>query len=109
MRPTPISTCKRLEIDVSHGPAAARNLGWKSTSTPYVAFTDDDCIAQPSWLRTGLEWMRADPDLGVVQGQDQPVPVTSASTPSSARSSRRGRRSWRAANIFYRRDAYPAA
>jgi GT2 family glycosyltransferase len=36
------------------GPAAARNAGWRSARTPFIAFTDDDCLPQPTWLSTGL-------------------------------------------------------
>lgn len=36
------------------GPAAARNLGWRSTRAPVVAFTDDDCVPDPLWLEAGL-------------------------------------------------------
>ena len=36
------------------GPAAARNAGWRSARTPYIAFTDDDCLPQPGWLNTAL-------------------------------------------------------
>lgn len=32
------------------GPAAARNAGIRMTSTPYVAFLDDDCVASTRWL-----------------------------------------------------------
>lgn len=37
-----------------HGPAAARNLGWQAACGDIVAFTDDDTIADPDWLRNGL-------------------------------------------------------
>lgn len=36
------------------GPAAARNAGWRSAQTPYIAFTDDDCLPQPGWLSTAM-------------------------------------------------------
>ncbi|ADB39121.1 glycosyltransferase family 2 protein [Spirosoma linguale] len=36
------------------GPAAARNAGWRSARTPFIAFTDDDCLPQPGWLSTAL-------------------------------------------------------
>jgi len=36
------------------GPAAARNYGWKMTDTPLIAFTDDDCIPDQSWLNAFL-------------------------------------------------------
>ncbi len=37
-----------------HGPAAARNLGWRSASGEIIAFTDDDCIPEPDWLSNGV-------------------------------------------------------
>jgi histidinol-phosphate phosphatase family protein len=32
-----------------HGPAAARNAGWRATTTPWVAFLDDDVLTPPDW------------------------------------------------------------
>jgi len=40
------------------GPAAARNIGWRLARAPVVAFTDDDCIPQTSWLLSGMEALR---------------------------------------------------
>jgi glycosyltransferase involved in cell wall biosynthesis len=37
-----------------HGPAAARNLGWRSARAPVVAFTDEDTVPSPAWLAQGL-------------------------------------------------------
>ena len=37
------------------GPAAARNRGWRRAAAPIVAFTDDDCVPAPDWLRYGLQ------------------------------------------------------
>src|SRR5690349_10446198 len=34
-----------------HGPAAARNRGWRAARAPIVAFTDDDTVPAPDWLR----------------------------------------------------------
>ena len=31
------------------GPAAARNVGWRATATPWVAFLDDDVRPGPDW------------------------------------------------------------
>ncbi|MFL6129929.1 MAG: glycosyltransferase family 2 protein, partial [Mycobacteriales bacterium] len=31
------------------GPAAARNAGWRATTTPWVAFLDDDVLVGPDW------------------------------------------------------------
>src|SRR5437016_1001449 len=43
-----------LPMGQSRGPAAARNLGWRSASADVVAFIDDDCIPQSNWLSRGL-------------------------------------------------------
>lgn len=37
-----------------HGPAAARNHGWRAARGAIIAFTDDDTIARTDWLRNGL-------------------------------------------------------
>jgi GT2 family glycosyltransferase len=37
-----------------HGPAAARNLGWRAARGGIIAFTDDDTIAGADWLESGL-------------------------------------------------------
>ena len=37
-----------------HGPAAARNLGWRSARAPIIAFTDEETVPTPGWLAQGL-------------------------------------------------------
>jgi len=37
-----------------HGPAAARNLGWRSTQAPIVAFTAEHTVPTSTWLAQGL-------------------------------------------------------
>ena len=55
--PTPLETvCKRFGGKVrclrqdNAGPATARNVGARSTSASFIAFTDDDCQPRPDWL-----------------------------------------------------------
>jgi GT2 family glycosyltransferase len=51
-----------------HGPAAARNAGWRQASGEIIAFTDDDCIPDSGWLGAGLaEFL--DADVVAVTGQ----------------------------------------
>jgi glycosyltransferase involved in cell wall biosynthesis len=37
-----------------HGPAAARNRGWRLAQAPIIAFTDDDTVPSAEWLGNGL-------------------------------------------------------
>ncbi|MFL5886402.1 MAG: glycosyltransferase family 2 protein [Thermoleophilaceae bacterium] len=60
-----------IRQDRSLGPSAARNLGWRAATAPFVAFTDDDCVASPSWLEALLAAARPD---AVVQGPVSPIP-----------------------------------
>lgn len=39
------------------GPAAARNAGWRAARGDLIAFTDDDTIPMPGWLREGMAAM----------------------------------------------------
>jgi glycosyltransferase involved in cell wall biosynthesis len=55
----------------SHGPAAARNVGWRRASATLVAFTDDDCVPHAGWLRA-LTAGAASADI--VQGRTAPDP-----------------------------------
>src|SRR5256885_1736112 len=42
-----------LPITGNHGPAAARNAGWRAACGDIVAYTDDDCIPDSGWLSAG--------------------------------------------------------
>lgn len=44
-----------LEVTGRHGPAAARNCGWRNARANLIAFTDDDCRPARDWLRHGLK------------------------------------------------------
>jgi GT2 family glycosyltransferase len=46
-----------------HGPAAARNRGWRQARAPIVAFTDDDCVPERDWLLHGLRAFADRPDV----------------------------------------------
>jgi len=54
------------------GLAGAHNAGLRATSEDVVAFTDDDVIADPDWLRA-LVAAFGTPDVGCVTGQIQPL------------------------------------
>lgn len=66
-----------LEVTGRHGPAAARNLGWRNAATWLIAFTDDDCQPQHGWLRHGLQALQqgADAAWGKLVMPVPPVPT----------------------------------
>jgi GT2 family glycosyltransferase len=65
----------RLERQPNAGPGAARNRGVAAASGRWVAFTDDDCEPEPSWL-TALESRFAD-------GADAVVGLTTNALPDN--------------------------
>ncbi|MGV3654628.1 MAG: glycosyltransferase family 2 protein [Noviherbaspirillum sp.] len=51
-----------------HGPAAARNRGWRAARGDIIAFTDDDTVPAPDWLENGVEAFDR-PDVQAVWGR----------------------------------------
>ena len=102
-----------MSTEENRGPALARNIGWRSTAAPFVAFADDDVLPVPGWLSAGLDALRRSPRVGVLQGRTTLPPGTPPLTELAPWSL------WRvvddagpffqACNIFYRRDALVAA
>lgn len=104
-------TIRGLASRTNRGPAPARNLGWRSTAAPLLAFVDDDVEPAPGWLEAGLAALTADPARGVVQGRTTPPPGTDtgALPPWSVCHDIDGfDHHFTACNIFYRRDAVAA-
>ena len=59
----------RVVCSRGRGPAAARNLGWRATSAPWVVTLDDDVLLPPGWSRALVEDLRQHPDAGAVSGR----------------------------------------
>lgn len=53
------------DTELRSGPAAARNRGWRKARAPVVAFTDDDTVPDPGWLKEGLAAIRRGGDAVV--------------------------------------------
>lgn len=60
-----------LRHDVPAGPGHGRNAAWRAATGGLIAFTDDDCVADPGWLEAGLRSWDGDPDR-FVQGATHP-------------------------------------
>ena len=58
------------------GPAAARNVGWRASSAPWVAFVDDDVDPPLGWVQAlQADVFGAPSDVGAVQGRiEVPLP-----------------------------------
>jgi glycosyltransferase involved in cell wall biosynthesis len=81
-----------------HGPAAARNYGWKAAQGSIIAFTDDDCIPWPNWLDVGTKAM-GDKFAGI-SGQVL-VPISNNPTDYELDVSRHENYEFGASNCFY--------
>jgi glycosyltransferase involved in cell wall biosynthesis len=91
--------------DVSAGPAAARNRGWRAAKASLIAFTDDDCEPVAEWLETLLT-TAAGASGAIVQGRTLPNPAEAERMNSFARSLEVAGPSphYPTANILYPRD-----
>ena len=73
----------------NQGPAAARNTALELARGEFVAFLDADDRIPPSKLRTQVGYLRQHPEVGCVlsrhEWMDGVRPITSSSTPSTAR------------------------
>ncbi|HEX4490320.1 MAG TPA: glycosyltransferase [Acidimicrobiia bacterium] len=95
----------RTLVETTPGPAATRNAGWKAARGEVIAFVDDDCVPDPDWLSSGLDAMRADARLGVVQGQTRKPEGEPLGDWSVWRQITAPTPYFEACNIFYRRAA----
>lgn len=89
------------------GPAAARNIGWRSGLGTFVAFTDDDCRPQPGWLRALCECLE---DVDIVQGQTLPDPAQERTLGPFSHTMRvTGEQFYETCNVAYRREVLERA
>ncbi len=64
-----------FHLDIA-GTSRARNHGFKVTSAPIIAITDDDCILPPDWLTLLSKPFDDHPQVGVVYCNVDAVPAT---------------------------------
>jgi len=67
-------TLRHTAVDLAVArPSVQRNIGWRATGAPLIAFTDDDCRPRKDWLERLVEAARAHPGA-IVQGATRPDP-----------------------------------
>jgi HAD superfamily hydrolase (TIGR01662 family) len=89
------------------GPAAARNLGWRCTTTPWVAFLDDDVRVTGDWrARLCADLAAQPPTVAGVQGRiEVPLPPGRRPTDWERGTAGLARARWITADMAYRRAA----
>lgn len=65
MPPASIEVIDDSETD--YGPGVSRNIGWKRGSGRYVAFIDDDCLAEQDWIES-LQRVFSENEIGGIEG-----------------------------------------
>ena len=86
----------------NRGPGAARNLAWRQSDSPVIAFTDDDCLPAPGWLEAGLAWLDGTPDI--VQGRTIPDPEAPIGRWAVTQQIESFTNRYETCNIFYRTE-----
>lgn len=86
----------------NHGPAAARNAGWRAARGQVIAFTDDDTIPEPEWVAAGLGAFERDPELAAATGRTE-VPLPPRPTDYERNESGLATAEFITANCFVRR------
>jgi hypothetical protein len=111
------ASCAVVVVEDRHrrGPAAARNAGWRATTTPWVVFLDDDVEVTPRWWSaladdlTAAEAPGAGPAVGAVQGRIH-VPLPTHRRPTDRERNVAGLEGapWITADMAVRRDVLDA-
>ena len=98
-------TLRYATVTGAHGPAAARNTGWRLAHGAVIAFTDDDCVPDPDWLRMGLGALTEG-----VAGVSGRLIATCGARPTDyeRNAAQLAHAEFVTANMFYRRDALAA-
>ncbi|QXG74666.1 HAD-IIIA family hydrolase [Modestobacter sp. L9-4] len=92
------------------GPARARNLGWRTARTEWIAFLDDDVVPDPDWYDQLAADLAALPDdVAGTQGRVRvPLPEDRRPTDWERGTAGLATSSWITADLAYRRSALAA-
>ncbi|WP_327047359.1 glycosyltransferase [Microbispora sp. NBC_01189] len=109
----PVPARVRVLRSGGRGPAAARNVGWRAATTPWVVFLDDDVVPGPGWARAlAADLARLPAHVGGSQGRlEVPLPGSAEGRrPTDAERNTAGLAGadWITADMAYRRAALEA-
>jgi glycosyltransferase involved in cell wall biosynthesis len=90
-----------VTLQSNDGSSGGRNAGWREAGGEVIAFTDDDCLPEPGWLKAGLQAM--EDGVVLVQGRTEPQRKVRALERSAGSARMDGL--YPTCNVFYRRDA----
>jgi HAD superfamily hydrolase (TIGR01662 family) len=92
------------------GPARARNLGWRTARTSWIAFLDDDVLPDPDWFaKLAADLVDLPPDVAGSQGRVRvPLPEDRRPTDWERGTAGLATSSWITADLAYRRAALAA-
>ncbi|MGY1733193.1 HAD-IIIA family hydrolase [Geodermatophilus sp. SYSU D01045] len=92
------------------GPACARNLGWRTARTEWIAFLDDDVVPDPDWYERLAQDLAGLPaDVAGSQGRVRvPLPEDRRPTDWERGTAGLATSSWITADLAYRRAALAA-
>lgn len=63
----------RQIVEPKTGLCHARNSGWQKARGRFVAYLDDDAVAEPGWLAATVEGFAIEPGAGAVGGRVRPI------------------------------------
>ncbi|MFW5784887.1 MAG: glycosyltransferase family 2 protein [Chitinispirillaceae bacterium] len=85
--------------------SAKRNLGVNKAEASIIAFVDDDCKVDESWISTGYRFLSDNPRVAAVEGKT--TVETPGYAPGMIREYRRLEKpGYRTNNIFYRKNSF---
>jgi histidinol-phosphate phosphatase family protein len=92
------------------GPAAARNVGWRSAAADWICFLDDDVVPDPDWrAQLAVDLDRADASVVGIQARIVvPPPPGRRATDDERRTLQLAGARWITADMAYRRSALVA-
>ncbi|HDR9203217.1 TPA: glycosyltransferase [Burkholderia vietnamiensis] len=103
-RVSDVPVIRYMSAPDTQGPAGARNVGWRSARGGLIAFTDDDTIPDPAWLRHGSAALLAEPSASAAAGRID-VPLRPRPTDYERDAAGLAHAEFATANCFVRRAA----